>query len=1055
MKKKFCFIQTVTFCVVFILSLLSCNNRAGKWLNTNIAGNYLPNKPSLQDDFYQSVNYSELLELLPEDSSQSGFMDDANTNIQNQMLSILKNPTDNKEEKILIDLYNQFMDWDNRNEIGLSPFIPLINKFKSVMTIQDLENLYSDEQACYFFPFNISCEGFTPQIFTQNVFLDNKDGCIEFYSKMMVKIGYSEEEARKLINDAFDFEKEINSNKIDDPQSIYFIELDNKFPKLKLGKFITNSGSPKNSVYYINSVSNLEKLDFLYCEKNLKLIKTQAICRILYLASYISDKESFELLKSFYKQSNVKFNYVSDELYVVDSLNIYVPMLFGKIWVQRFFSDEVRNDVTGLTRTILNEYKNIVQSWDWISESSRYNENVILNNTIINVGYDKNFEDYSNLDLCKDNLFETYIALRKNKNNDDYAKIWKLYDGNGWIYPPQLYNANYSAGTNNGIINIYAGLICGQNYSVNLPLEEKLARLGVIIAHEISHSFTCYYSDGTLLNQWTSEDLKGLRERMSKMVDYLNSIEVVNGKKCNGDFVIGEMSADLYGMYAILNIAHKYSDFDYDLFFKTYAQIWCTKMTKESAEYYNEKYNHAMYYLRVNAVLQQFEDFYRTYNIKKGDGMYLSPKKRIKFTDNDYDLLPLTNYEYTLQIDELNKSTLPHKLFSNSLYNMDLNVDTEKYTCCKIDIFDNEGKILFTKLISPDYQTKHFIKKIYTDYNSSKMIISLKAENAFKEYVSFELIPVRLKENRLLTYDSETKITTFTIDYTNLHSFPKTLIPGRVYTFDIDLHDFGFDYATAISSGRKSCYSGADCFTREPNGHFVKTVFISEADKNFSIDLFNSDWFESYKPIMAKIESNGRKDRLKLPPSYKKAHSYLKDEPDNRIIDYLTEVNAREICKTNPDKVIELCAKKVNELAKDDFEKIVLLHDAVWYLVSNDDGKLFFQMCYIANIPCIELGGFGMNLKPEQIKNLSESDVLMPNHMWNMVMAENNWYLVDLTGDCRIDGYENMETKYTTKYLFTYPSVFLLNHYPDLPECQLVKKPLTPKQYISYIKRGL
>lgn len=1083
MKKKFLF--AVEFIIV-LLSLLSCSNQPGKWLNTNIAGNYLPHRPSLQDDFYQHVNYNKLLELLPENYNQSSYMDEASENIQNQMFSILKNknPTNNKEEQILIDLYNQFMNWDERNANGLNAVIPLINKFRDVKTIKELENLYSDEQACYFFPFYVSCEGFSPVIFIQNVFLDNKDACIEFYSKMMIKIGYSEEDAKRIVSDVFDFEKEIYTQTNDDGQSINFIELDKKFPKLHLAKFITDSGNPKNSVYYINSVSNLEKLDFAYCEKNLELIKNHAICRILYVASLVSDKESFELVKSFYKNANVYFNYINDDLYVFDNINTYAPMLLGKIWFQRFFSDEIKNDITGLTRTILNEYKNIVQSWDWISESSRYTESVLLNNIIINVGYANNFEDYSNLDLCKDNLFETYIALRKNKNNDDYAKIWKYYENNAWIYPPQCYNAYYSVGSDTGLINIYAGYICGEKYSVDLPLEEKLAKLGVTIAHEISHSFTYYNGNETLLNQWKSEDLKTLRERMSKMVDYLNSIEVINGKKCNGDFVIGEMSADLYGMYAVLNIAHKYSDFDYDLFFRTYAQTMYTKMTPAYVEYYNKNINHAMYYLRVNTVLQQFEDFYRTYNIKKGDGMYLSPKKRIKFTNNDYDLLPLTNYEYSLQIDELNKSTLPYKLFSNSLYNLDLNVDTQKYTCCKIDIFNNEGKKIFTKLISPDYQTKHFIKKIYTDYNTSKMIISLYTENKYEEYISFELIPVRLKESRLSTYDSKTKITTFTIDYTNIHSFPKTLIPGRVYTFDIDLHDFGFNYATAISSGRTSRYSGADCFTRESNGHFVKTVFISEADKSFAIDLFNSDWFESYKPIVVKIEDNGRKDKLKLPKSYKKAHSYLSAQPDNRIIDYLNEIDACEICKTNPDRVIELCAKKVNEIAKNDFEKIVLLHDAVWYLVRYDGnvtkyqyvykpaqdyvndlqtglcvcegfGRLFFQMCYVANIPCMELTGFGIDLPPEKIKELSEGDVLMPNHMWNMVMAENSWYFVDFFGDCRVDSFDDMETRYSSKYLFTYPSTFLLNHYPDLPECQLIKKPLTPKQYVSYIKRGL
>ena len=38
---------------------------------------------------------------------------------------------------------------------------------------------------------------------------------------------------------------------------------------------------------------------------------------------------------------------------------------------------------------------------------------------------------------------------------------------------------------------------------------------------------------------------------------------------------------------------------------------------------------HALAYLRVNVVVQQFDEFYDTYNIKEGDGMYLANEKRL------------------------------------------------------------------------------------------------------------------------------------------------------------------------------------------------------------------------------------------------------------------------------------------------------------------------------------------------------------------------------------------------------------------------------------------
>ena len=39
--------------------------------------------------------------------------------------------------------------------------------------------------------------------------------------------------------------------------------------------------------------------------------------------------------------------------------------------------------------------------------------------------------------------------------------------------------------------------------------------------------------------------------------------------------------------------------------------------------------SHSLNYLRVNATVQQFNEFLETYNVKEGDGMYLAPEDRI------------------------------------------------------------------------------------------------------------------------------------------------------------------------------------------------------------------------------------------------------------------------------------------------------------------------------------------------------------------------------------------------------------------------------------------
>ena len=83
------------------------------------------------------------------------------------------------------------------------------------------------------------------------------------------------------------------------------------------------------------------------------------------------------------------------------------------------------------------------------------------------------------------------------------------------------------------------------------------------------------------------------------------------------------------GMKVLLEMAKTRENFNYEAFFKAYAQNWSRINTYE-AEQNNLNYDsHPLHYLRTNATVQQFEEFYTTFDVKEGDGMYLAPEDRI------------------------------------------------------------------------------------------------------------------------------------------------------------------------------------------------------------------------------------------------------------------------------------------------------------------------------------------------------------------------------------------------------------------------------------------
>ena len=111
----------------------------------------------------------------------------------------------------------------------------------------------------------------------------------------------------------------------------------------------------------------------------------------------------------------------------------------------------------------------------------------------------------------------------------------------------------------------------------------------------------------------------------------MSSIEVADGMTVNGGFVIDEMVADLGGIALSLDIAKQYPDFDYDLFFRTYALMWYSiKPDFESALALYMEDSHPADYIRANFVVQMFDEFYSAYpQVKEGTAMYRAPEDRV------------------------------------------------------------------------------------------------------------------------------------------------------------------------------------------------------------------------------------------------------------------------------------------------------------------------------------------------------------------------------------------------------------------------------------------
>ena len=101
--------------------------------------------------------------------------------------------------------------------------------------------------------------------------------------------------------------------------------------------------------------------------------------------------------------------------------------------------------------------------------------------------------------------------------------------------------------------------------------------------------------------------------------------------------------------------------------------------------------------------------------------------------------------------------------------------------------------------------------------------------------------------------------------------------------------------------------------------------------------------------------------------------------------------------------------------------------------------KLFEAIATAAGFNSIFIGG----LVRQEDDNIDGN-----SHAWNAIEIDGMWQLVDTTWDSPHAKRDQRMARYSTDYLFTPPTVFALDHFPDNPEWQLLDAPLSRGDFI-------
>ena len=168
--------------------------------------------------------------------------------------------------------------------------------------------------------------------------------------------------------------------------------------------------------------------------------------------------------------------------------------------------------------------------------------------------------------------------------------------------------------------------------------------IGAVIGHEMGHAFDDQGrktdGDGNLRDWWTDADAKAFQEKAKMLVDQYNQYSPVEGLNVNGQLTLGENIGDLTGVTIAYEAYHMSLNgrpapvidglTGDQRFFIGFAQIWRSKGREEFLRRQVLTDPHSPAQFRADGPLRNFTPFYKAFDVKPGDGMYLAPDKRVK-----------------------------------------------------------------------------------------------------------------------------------------------------------------------------------------------------------------------------------------------------------------------------------------------------------------------------------------------------------------------------------------------------------------------------------------
>lgn len=639
------------------------------------------------DDFFKFVNGTWLKNTeIPADKTRWGSFDELRQNTDKDALAILKEAATNPKYKSntdqgkAINMYKAAMDTVARNKQGIAPLAPYLAKINAVKNIKDLQKLMMETEAegggVGFFGVGVGADeknstrnvvsvgpgglGLPDRDYYVSDEKDSKEKREKYaihVAKMLQFLGEKPEQAKTDADKILALEIQMSKPRLDrverrdskiqyNPTAI--ADLQKMLPSVDWNTYLKGVGFAKVDTIIVSQPRYMNALQTIFTESKVEDWKAYMRWMLLRGASgQLSTAIETANWEFYGKTLTGALKQRPRHEKALQVVNGTVGEALGKLYVEKMFPAEAKTKASKMITNVMKAYEIRINNLTWMSAETKLKAVEKLNKLTIKIGYPDKWQDYSALVVNSPeeggNYFQNLRNVSKWGWKKDLDKLGKPVDKTEWGMSPQTVNAYYNPSYNE--IVFPAAILQPPFYNYQADEAVNYGGIGAVIGHEISHGFddqgATYNADGNLIDWWTAEDLTKFTALGGALADQYSALEPLPGTHVDGKFTLGENIGDLGGVNAaydglLLDLKENGNPGLIDgytpeqRFFISWSTIWRSKMRDEALKNQVKTDPHSPGMYRAYVPIQNVDAFYSAFDIKVGDGMYVTPEKRVK-----------------------------------------------------------------------------------------------------------------------------------------------------------------------------------------------------------------------------------------------------------------------------------------------------------------------------------------------------------------------------------------------------------------------------------------